>query len=201
MGNKVLCKVFGCKWKNCVCVRCGLTNHDWDYCICKHCGKKRNENHSWVNCMCKICGKIREEGHEILGCSCSICGKNFHEYDVKAGICKKCGETNPPVGTHFLTRTQYGISTQGKIVEKFCEECKKDTPSLEMRFWRAGASASATKEYYCLYCNTWLYCIRCKRFTDFYFRNENIASVSEHFRGKRWYCQKCSSILYQINSD
>ena len=74
----LLCRIFGHKWEQCRCRRCGAVrdaDHQWNGCVCRICGKKRDEAHDWNGCKCRKCGKIRDEGHDWDGCKCRICGK------------------------------------------------------------------------------------------------------------------------------
>ncbi len=83
------CKIFGHKWRNCWCVRCGAyrdVDHEWNGCKCEICGTVSNERHTWEKSktekcteVCASCGRTRSTGHDweqISSCLrvCKVCG-------------------------------------------------------------------------------------------------------------------------------
>jgi hypothetical protein len=117
--------LFGHKWNDCKCERCGETRdeeHKWiilkGKCIekCSMCGKERGIEHKWNHCKCEICGTTRDEEHnyvfinETCIVKCSICGKEreMHTYNFR-GLGYKC--------------TKCGALKQFKSVEEYIAVC------------------------------------------------------------------------------
>ena len=107
--------LFGHKWNDCKCSKCGKVRdeqhdwdmckgkckicgkvrteqHDWDGCKCSKCGQGRNEQHDWDGCKCSKCGQSRNEKHDWDGCKCNKCGQEQHDWDLCKGKCVKCGK-------------------------------------------------------------------------------------------------------------
>ena len=95
--------LFGHRWNDCKCTRCGKVRdeqHDWDLCKgkCKRCGKSCEVKHNWNYCTCTVCGKRRNtnccnivlEGTCVK--KCTVCGRGYYDHDF-AGLCacRKCG--------------------------------------------------------------------------------------------------------------
>lgn len=115
-----ICRNFGHKWKDCQCVRCGMTRseghayHETENpCvqICSNCGS-RKATHDWKNpgCIkiCRVCGvsdgfphRWKYQGGHVV---CSVCGETKHKlvYTIQncpvselcCEICGKVGGTN-----------------------------------------------------------------------------------------------------------
>ena len=78
-------------WDNGVCTKCEETCvHSYANCVCVTCGL---ENHNVVDCVCTVCKRAAHSGISAGDCYCEGCGKTLHTFG-EDGRCTNCNECN-----------------------------------------------------------------------------------------------------------